>query len=265
MPSRSTPNGFRLAFDDHGAGPPILFLHGIFVSRAQWAPQIEPLSSSYRVITCDLRGHGESSRGDGEAYSIELLARDVVQLLDELGAGEVVCCGHSFGGLVAQELCLSHPDRIRGLILSETLFGVRSSPWALAQSSFFTLWMPRLVGPRTITRLMAIYFGSIAPGATPYIMEELEPHLADPEHQQEILRASLGFDCRSRLHEIACPTLIVVGAIPQIPLVMLHALEMRWRIQRAECEVIPRGGHMLNWDNPRAFNQAVDSFMQQVA
>ena len=76
--------GRTMAYVEMGKGEPIVFLHGIYVSRAQWSRQVDALSRKYKVITCDLRGHGESSR-NSKGYDIAELANDVAHLLDHLG------------------------------------------------------------------------------------------------------------------------------------------------------------------------------------
>jgi pimeloyl-ACP methyl ester carboxylesterase len=77
-------NGITIGYDDFGRGEPIVFIHGIFVSRATWYPQINHFAQSHRVITCDLRGHGEPP-ASATPYSVVLFAQDVVALLDALG------------------------------------------------------------------------------------------------------------------------------------------------------------------------------------
>lgn len=248
-----------MGYDVSGEGVPIVFLHGIFVSRAQWSGQVKVLSKKHRVITLDLRGHGESSR-NSDGYDIAELADDVVQLLDHLGIDRAVCCGHSFGGLVAQEVALRHPERLSGLILAETLYGMGTTPLeAMVTASSAVAF--RFVEPRWMLSLFATYFGGLSGRGISKLHEEAGLHLQDEGNAYAILLASLAFGSRWRLHEISCPTLLLVGQLPQIPQVMLHAFEMRWRIPRAQLEMIPMAGHLVHWDNPDAFNRAVSSFV----
>jgi len=256
-------NGAVIAYDVYGEGEPIVLLHGIFVSRSQWEAQVEVLSRSYKVITCDLRGHGESSR-DREGYAIETLAGDVVGLLDHLGIEQAVCCGHSFGGLVAQDLAIRHPSRVKGLILAETLYGVASTPLEAAMAASSAV-VARLFEPEWMLSAFAAYFGALSWGGTARLASEAGLHIKDESNAYNILLSSLRFDSRWRLHRIACPTLVLVGQIPHIPQVMLHSLEMRCRIPRATLEVIPFAGHLIHWDNPLAFNNAVVRFMKRLA
>ena len=102
-----------------GSGEPILLLHGALVCMAMWRPQIESFSASYQVITCDLPAHGETPDVLGE-YTVAKLCEFVIRLLDSVGADRVHICGHSLGGMVAQEIAVAHSDRVQKLILAET-------------------------------------------------------------------------------------------------------------------------------------------------
>lgn len=252
-------NGTTLSYDDCGQGKPIVFLHGIFVSKATWYPQINHFAQTNRVITCDLRGHGESPASDGP-YSVALFAQDVVALLDALRLEKVVCCGHSFGGMVAQELALSYPERVSQLILAESSYGVRSTPWEAAFTEVTNKCMS-WVNLESQVDLFAAYFGMFTPQATAAIQREGERQLRDKNNFHHILRASLNFDSRWRLHRIACPTLILLGQYWHVPWVQLHSYEMLWWIKQAQLKSIPGAGHLLHWDNAPAFNQAVAGFL----
>ncbi|MFN8457546.1 MAG: alpha/beta hydrolase [Anaerolineae bacterium] len=254
-----TANGVTLAYDDYGQGEPILFIHGIFVSRAAWYPQINYFAQTHRVITYDMRGHGESSASD-DRYSVALFAQDAVALLDALGLERAVCCGHSFGGMVAQELALSHPGRVSRLILAESSYGVRSTPWEAALTEM-TMLCTSWVSLESQVQLFANFFGMFTPQATEAIQQEGLRHLRDTQNFHNILRASLAFDSRWRLHRIACPTLILLGQYFHVPWIYLHSYEMLWWIRAAQLKLIPRAGHVLNWDNPSAFNGTVKQFL----
>jgi len=95
----------------------------------------------------------------------------------------------------------------------------------------------------------------------PYVEEEMRRHARDRLNYLNIMRAAFAFDSRTRLHCIACPTLILVGERNRRA--HAQAREMARLISQAELRVIPRAGHMLNWDNPEAFNGAVETFLRR--
>jgi pimeloyl-ACP methyl ester carboxylesterase len=109
----------ELAYDDAGAGPAVVLIHGHPFNRSMWAPQVAALRGAYRVIVPDLRGFGDSPVTPGTVTMREL-AGDVTRLLDRTGVGPAAIAGLSMGGLVAMELAAAHPGRWWALALVAT-------------------------------------------------------------------------------------------------------------------------------------------------
>jgi 3-oxoadipate enol-lactonase len=108
-------NGRYLAVESTGAGPAVVFLHGIGGTSNVYQVQADALSSTYQVIRPDFAGAGRSpARGE---ISIDSHAADIAAVLDALGAGPAVVVGHSMGTLVARALAARHPARVAGLAL----------------------------------------------------------------------------------------------------------------------------------------------------
>lgn len=122
MQKMNLKNGVEIAYLDAGSGQPIVLLHGYCGSHLYWDEVIPLLSSHGRVIAIDLRGHGESSVSEG-VYSMELLAEDIVLLMDELKLAKVNLFGHSLGGYVALAFAEQYSDRLitLGLVHSTSL------------------------------------------------------------------------------------------------------------------------------------------------
>jgi 3-oxoadipate enol-lactonase len=254
-------NGIRMAFDVVGEGPPLLLLHGGLVSRTEWRPQIAYFAQQgYQVITCDLRGHGESA-SSRQPYSVTLFRADVLGLLDALGLARVACCGHSLGGMVGQELAIAHPERVRALVLADTAYGTATTRGE-AVLTLMAKGLFRLLSVQQVARRSARALGRFHPEVGPYIERELGRHAQDKANYLNIWRAVCAFDSRPRLHRIACPTLILVGQFNRRT--HAQAREMCRRILQAELVIIPGAGHMLNWDNAEAFNQVVARFLHRV-
>ena len=110
----------KLTFSEAGQGTPVVLLHGFPLSGAIWHEQQKGLSERYRVITPDLRGHGRSPAPSG-VYEMDLLARDVLALLDSLQIEQAIIMGHSMGGYVALAAWKLAPERFLalGLIASQ--------------------------------------------------------------------------------------------------------------------------------------------------
>lgn len=131
MPYADT-NGIRTYYElddgttDDPLAPPLVLLHGFTGTLRQWEAVRPMLATEYRVVAYDLRGHGDTDAPDDtESYSMATYVEDLRALLDTLGMGEAHVLGSSFGGMIALEFALTHPDRVRSLILSDTSAGPR--------------------------------------------------------------------------------------------------------------------------------------------
>jgi pimeloyl-ACP methyl ester carboxylesterase len=126
MPVSAATDGFRLVYDRAGDGPPVLLLHGWPGDRADYR-QVIPRLGGLDVIVPDLRGFGESDKhllDPATAYSAAAQARSVVALIEELGLHAVVLAGYDIGSRIAQEIAVSRPDLLRGLVVAPPLPGV---------------------------------------------------------------------------------------------------------------------------------------------
>jgi pimeloyl-ACP methyl ester carboxylesterase len=111
-------NGVRLAFDDVGHGPAILFVHGFMLDRTMWRQQVVALGG-WRRIAPDLRGMGLSEAPE-RGYRMDVYADDLAALLEALDVERAVLCGLSMGGYVALEFLRRHRQRVRALVLLDT-------------------------------------------------------------------------------------------------------------------------------------------------
>lgn len=110
-------NGVKLAYLDEGSGDPALvFIHGWTCNRSYFKPQHDHFKANHRVVSVDLRGHGESDKPRG-AYPISQYADDVAWLIGELGLDRPIAVGHSMGGLAVLHLAAEHPDSVRGIVM----------------------------------------------------------------------------------------------------------------------------------------------------
>jgi 3-oxoadipate enol-lactonase len=129
-------NGLNIYYELHGpAGAPVLVLNnGIIMNAAtSWVYQTKALARHYRVLQYDCRGQGQSDHPDGP-YTMELHAADLAALLDGLGIAAAHVAGVSYGGEVAQAFALAYPERVRSLILGDTVSEVGPELRATAES-----------------------------------------------------------------------------------------------------------------------------------
>ncbi|HVM99093.1 MAG TPA: alpha/beta hydrolase [Caulobacteraceae bacterium] len=105
-------DGARIYFSTYGKGLPVILLHGGLANQEYWGDQVPALTrAGYRVILIDSRGHGRSSR-DNRPYTYELMASDVVAVMDQLEIPKAAVVGWSDGGIIGLVMALKHPDRL---------------------------------------------------------------------------------------------------------------------------------------------------------
>jgi pimeloyl-ACP methyl ester carboxylesterase len=126
MPLSAATDGFRLAYDRHGHGPPVLLLHGWPGDRGDWR-EVVPLLAGLDVLVPDLRGFGESDKhleDPATAYSAAAQARSVIALTEELGLRGMVVAGYDVGSRIAQAVAAEEPGLVRGLVIAPPLPGI---------------------------------------------------------------------------------------------------------------------------------------------
>ncbi len=248
-------NGININFEDHGSGYPVLLSHGYSSSSVMWKGQIAPLTDRYRLITWDMRGHGQTDSPPAhEDYSEALTVEDMRALMAHLDVSQAVVGGLSLGGYVSLAFYLAHPEMVRALILCDTGPGYRNEQ-ARAQWNETAFRRAETFEQRGLDAL-----GGSA---------EVQAARATHRSAEGLARAARGmlaqFDSRviESLERIAVPTLLIVGA-NDTP--FLNATDyMEKKIPGARKVVIADAGHSSNIDQPEAFNRAVREFLDEVA
>ncbi len=213
MPVVRVEDGTSLHYGAEGDGPPVLMIQGVGLAGCGWSPQVRALRDRYRVAWLDNRGVGESTaRGE---LSIERFADDALAVMDALSFESAHLVGHSMGGVIAQELALRAPDRVRSLSLLCTFSrgkeAVALSPWIVwmgLRTSVGTRRMRRLAFLEMITppSLRAADRDALAAETA----EVFGRDLCDPPRvTMKQLRAMGRHDASSRLASITAPTLVV--------------------------------------------------------
>jgi pimeloyl-ACP methyl ester carboxylesterase len=134
-------NGIRIWYATFGRGEPVVMLHGGLANSNYWGHQVRALQRRYRVIVMDSRGHGRSSRNE-QAYGYDLMASDVLALMDHLGIKRAAIIGWSDGAIIGLDIAMHHPERVSKLFA----FAANSDPSGvadIAKSEVFNAYIAR--------------------------------------------------------------------------------------------------------------------------
>lgn len=258
-------HGLTVAYTDEGKGTPVVFVHGFPLNRNMWAPQVQALSRQHRVITVDLRGHGESDAPLWR-YTMEQFADDLTGVLDHLSIQQAVMAGLSMGGYILFAFYRKYANRVSALILSDTRaqpdtdegragrFNMAQSAYTQGSGAIADVMLSKLLCPASLhTRpeLVQQVRGMITAMTLGGMAGDLMGMADRP-------------DSVPLLSTIACPTLIIVGEL-DLATPPSDAHLMSEQIPGAQLKIIPGAAHLPNLEQPEAFNDAVRSFLASMA
>ncbi|MFN2565458.1 MAG: alpha/beta fold hydrolase [Gemmatimonadaceae bacterium] len=257
-------DSISLAYDDVGAGLPIVFLHAFPLDRSMWAPQVGALVRQGRCIAPDLRGFGQS--GVAPPYSMDRYADDVAELLDGLAAEPAVVVGLSMGGYVAFAFWRRHRAKVRALVLADTRAGADTEEGREKRRRLIEVARSR--GSSTIAEMqIASMVGQATRERRPDVAETIRAMMAAAPVDGIVgaLEAMMArADSTPTLATIDVPTLIVVGEEDTLT-PQTEALSMHERIRGSRLEVISQAGHISNLERPAAFTHVMNEFVEGVA
>lgn len=260
-------NGTELAYDDHGAGLPILFLHAFPLNRNMWTELTGALLNEqrFRLVALDWRGFGESSI-KALISPIQLFADDVAALMDHLGIQKAVLCGLSMGGYVSFAFLRSYPERVHALILADTRPGADNEEAKRNRENLALLAESQgvdAVADTQVPKLLSQNTHQYHPEVEARVRQMVS--MATPVG---IAAASRGMaqraDSSDLLAKITCPTLVIVGEHDAlIPPGLAQGFTQQ--IPGAQFAVIPQSGHLSVLEQPGAFLQVTRNFLAQLA
>jgi pimeloyl-ACP methyl ester carboxylesterase len=243
------PSG-KLAVDDGGSGPAVMFLHSLAGNASQWAPQLEHVRNTRRAIAVDLRGHGRSEPPSDGQYAIEAQARDVGAVADALELERFALVGHSIGAGVALVYAAAEPERVTHLLMADPIGDGTQTPAEEIRPFLEALDSP------AYAETIEGYWSSIA-GSDGAMLERLLADLRATPRETVVrgLRAVVAFDPKPSLARLRAPTLAVVTPANDFPYSM-HRLG-----SGLPHRVIEGTGHWLQLERPLEFNRILDQFL----
>lgn len=258
-------NGIQLSYEDQGKGLPVLLIHGFPFDHQLWQPQIEALSKNYRVIAPDLRGFGESEIPN-DTSGMAQFAGDLIALLDLLGIDQAVICGLSMGGYISLAIAESFPERMLGLVLSNTRSA--KDTYAVRQNRYNTAEKVISAGNGFLADDMV---GNLLSGKT----VEGNPDLVAFVHDMILRQSSAGIYAALRgmaerkdrtflLSDIEVPTMVIAGKEDSI-IPFFESERLVKSLPIGYLEVIEDSGHLSNLEQPERYNEILEKYLESLA
>ncbi len=244
----------KIAWERHGAGPPLLLIHGLGYARWGWEPVVEPLARTFDTILFDNRGVGESDAPPGP-YTAAEMAADAVQVLDEAGVERAHVVGTSLGGMIAQELALGYPERVDRLVLACTTPG---GPQAFPTPQ-------RTIDLMHARATLREYIeNALEPDARLDIVDRILVHRERTAQGFEAwsaqAAASATFDAHDRLGSLAAATLVQHGD-GDVVVDPRNADLLAEAIPDVRLSVYAGCGHLIMWQEPERFVRELEEFL----
>ena len=247
-----------------GEGAPVVLLHPFPANHEFWLPVAERLSTRYRVILPDLRGHGESGVGEGSA-TMAKHAEDIARVMDDAEVGRAPLIGVSIGGYALFEFWRKHRGRVAALGLCNTKAPADSADARAARvqgandvlergtEPFFESMIPRLLGQTTREARPDLVAGALS------MMRKTSPAGVAQVQRGMAERP----DSVNTLKTINVPTLLVTG--DEDVLTGINEAElMRRHIAGSEMRVIAKAGHYSPWEQPEEAARLLRQFLEQL-
>ena len=255
----------RLYVRDEGQGEALLLGHGMWCAGHMFDPIVAELSTSHRVITPDLRGHGKSGV-PRLPWSVRDVAEDYLRILDALRIDRVILGGYSMGGMAAVHFALKYPERLSALILMST--SGSAEPWirrreleALAAAVAVT-GAPRWLALQAAYGVFTADFRRTAPEVVEKWTDQVEA-MSRRALIQAVHAVGSRPSLEDRLGSISKPTLVLAGH-RDWHLSSRHSVVLSEKIPSAELAILPGVGHGLPIERPGETVKLIRLFLKQV-
>ena len=249
-----TRDGVELAYEDQGAGEPsFVFVHGWTCDRSFFAPQAAHFAQRHRVVSIDLRGHGQSDKPQGP-YPIMAYAEDLAFMIERLNLGKVVAVGHSMGGIAVMQLAAAFPQQVSAIVMVDPTPLVRPPEARMVNESMLAALEAGDQGPRR--RFVENMF---LPTSDLRLIEQVcTVMLNTPDHVAiGAMRGSLEFDALKVAAQCRVPVLHVAATPPRNP---LHLMS-QWLPSSVNGATVG-AGHFNQLEVPEQVNSMIEGFLR---
>jgi pimeloyl-ACP methyl ester carboxylesterase len=256
--------------------PVILFIHGLGDASGVWRDVAAPLAAKFRVLSVDLRGHGDSSWALDGNYKAEAMATDIASLLRLLGLGPVTVAGHSLGGAVALRLPSFQLPEIQSLILAD--FGLASEPAHMAHILKVLRDAHRSYSSiEDYARSLAERYPLASADLLNWVAKETatrsnsgeirlkyDPSILTSREQRSVAEANLETtENWALLPKFRCPVLVLRGVASSVLSAKVAERMIRKILYQGTLAEIPAAGHSIHIDNPQAVKRNIETFLEK--
>lgn len=260
-------NGAALSYEIAGEGYPLVLIHAGVADSRMWDEQFTAFTQRYRVLRYDLRGFGKSAVPATAFKSHEELA----ELLRHLGIARAHIVGISYGGKIALDFALAHPEMVNALVLTApSVSGSEPSEDVLAfyEAEEAALEAEDLDGATELNLKMWVDGPRRSPGEVDSQVRErvreMQRHAFTTVFPEGAVELDLEPPAIERLNEVKAPTLVIVGDY-DVPAKVEQAHQLATQIAGAQLIVFAGVAHMVTMEKPAEFNQAVLDFLSKQA
>jgi len=261
-------NENEIPYQIRGKGPLLVFIHGGALDQKMWTPQVKALSKKFRVLTYDLRGHGDYDTKNNTGYEVD----DLKGILDGINEDEIYLAGHSMGAMLATDFVLAYPERVKRLVLmSPPLLGYKTDRPELAKLLEEMIVLledgsseeDKKKGIEMLNQI-ALYgpnrkAASIDPVVLKYAQESLKKHVKGGYFFREpILKNDSHVD---QLSSISQPTLVLFGDM-DYEYIKENAAKLKQDLPEARIHAIEGAAHLFSMEKPDEVNKLLLDFLQ---
>ncbi|GHC48661.1 alpha/beta fold hydrolase [Roseibacillus persicicus] len=264
MPTVST-NGIEMNYEVHGEGEPLICIMGITAPGEVWEEHVKVWSQHYQCITPDNRGVGLTDKPEGD-YTSAMMADDYAGLMDALGIESANIVGCSMGSIIAQQLALRHPDKVKNVVLMCSW--ARCDAYAKSVFEHIKTLKAKVSPAEFMEYIQLLIFAKKSWDDSEVYQSMLEGRQAamENENPQPLhglcgqAAACINHDVYDQLKDIKAPCLVIGGEDDQFTPRWM-ADEIHAALPNSTLHLYPASGHAFHWENLEDFNQRVLDFV----
>jgi len=247
-----------ISYTDVGNGKPIVLIHAFPTDQRLWEPQRNELKQHFRVVTLDLWGFGESSQTDGQAVTMSDYAAEVKELLDELHISRAIIGGESMGGYIALAFLEQYPEKVDGLILSNTQ-SIADNEETKSKREASALDVLGNGTSQFIEAFMVKALSSSANNQTKNTLRLITLTQTAMGIASALRGMALRYDTTNVVAMTTVPILFITGE-HDLVISPQRSKDMHIMSKDSQLVTIPDTGHLANLEQPEQWNQAVIDF-----